>query len=59
MINLLHGDCLEQMKTLEKQNEYLRRAYIRMSKGRSMYEAERMRYKTLNAQLKQKLKELH
>ena len=45
-------------KTLKEQNEYLRRAYIRMSKGRSMYESERMRYKTLSAQLEQRLKEL-
>jgi hypothetical protein len=58
MINLLHGDCLEQMKKLEEQNEYLRREFIRMSKGRTMYEAERLKYKTLSSQLNQKLKEL-
>jgi len=46
------------LKKLEDQNSSLRKAYIRMSKGRSMYEAERLRYKTLNAQLNQKLKEL-
>jgi hypothetical protein len=58
MINLLHGDCLEQMKKLEEQNEYLRREFIRMSKGRTMYESERLKYKTLSSQLNQKLKEL-
>ena len=47
-----------QIKKLEEQNEYLRKAYIRMSKGRTYYEAGRLRYKTLNAQMKQTLEEM-
>ena len=43
-------------KTLEERNVWLRKAYIRQSKGRTMYEAERMGYKTLSAQLEQKIR---